>query len=175
MIIQKDYKFYAAHRNEQLADKCRNLHGHRYGLRVFFEVQRNGSYSTLFSRFDELIEPFLKRHYDHAMMIHRDDPLLPFLRDYMQQSGDQLKLNVFSAPTTVENLAYKLFCEISEFGFIIEKIEVRETDTSVVSYTRQDWQADCRNARRLSENPNGRRTSVGLKQEHSESFPVQTR
>ena len=37
MIIQKDYRFYAAHRNEELTDKCRNLHGHRYGIRCLFE------------------------------------------------------------------------------------------------------------------------------------------
>lgn len=37
MIIQKDYKFYAAHRNETLKDKCSNLHGHRYGLRCFLK------------------------------------------------------------------------------------------------------------------------------------------
>ena len=42
MIIQKQYKFYAAHRNETLQDKCRNLHGHRYGLRCHFEVERDG-------------------------------------------------------------------------------------------------------------------------------------
>ena len=39
MIIQKEYKFYAAHRNEELTDKCRNLHGHRYGVTCFFEVR----------------------------------------------------------------------------------------------------------------------------------------
>lgn len=43
MIIQKDYKFYAAHRNEELQDKCRNLHGHRYGINCFFEVERTGA------------------------------------------------------------------------------------------------------------------------------------
>lgn len=48
MIIRKEYKFYAAHRNEELEDKCRNLHGHRYGLVCHFEVERDGSISTLF-------------------------------------------------------------------------------------------------------------------------------
>ena len=50
MMIQKEYRFYAAHRNEELHDKCRNLHGHRYGMTCFFEVERTGSYSTLFWR-----------------------------------------------------------------------------------------------------------------------------
>lgn len=75
MMIRKEYKFYAAHRNEELSDKCRNLHGHRYGLRCFFEVERTGAISTLFEDFDRKIEPLLKREYDHGMLIHVNDPL----------------------------------------------------------------------------------------------------
>ncbi len=75
MIIQKEYKFYAAHRNETLMDKCSNLHGHRYGLRCFFEVERDGDISTLFGAFDEKVEPWLKALYDHGMLINIHDPL----------------------------------------------------------------------------------------------------
>ena len=68
MLIQKDYKFYAAHRNEELHDKCRNLHGHRYGVSCFF----------------------------------------------------------------------------TPMGFQLQRLEVRETDSSVVVYTREDWVRDNR-------------------------------
>lgn len=148
MIIQKDYKFYAAHRNEQLNDKCRNLHGHRYGLRCFFEVVRTGAISTLFGEFDQVIEPFLKGEYDHAMLIHIADPLYETLLGHMDRTGETLKLKVLDAPTSVENLAYQLFTEITEFGFRLHRIEVRETDTSVVSYSREDWVADSRHPER---------------------------
>ena len=83
MIIQKNYKFYAAHRNELLTDKCSNLHGHRYGLRCFFDVQRTGAISTLFA-------------------------------------------------------------EITALGFYLVRLEVQETDSSVVDYSRADWIADNR-------------------------------
>ncbi|MBM4076398.1 MAG: hypothetical protein FJ267_12255 [Planctomycetes bacterium] len=148
MIIQKDYKFYAAHRNEQLTDKCRNLHGHRYGLRCFFQVERAGAISTLFGEFDQVIEPFLKDQYDHAMLMHVDDPLYETLLGHTERTGEALKLKLFDAPTSVENLAYQLFTEITEFGFRLDRIEVRETDTSVVSYTREDWVHDCRHQAR---------------------------
>ena len=101
MIIQKSYKFYAAHRNEELNDKCRNLHGHRYGLRCFFEVERQGSISTLFGDFDAKIEPFLKREYDHAMLINVNDPLYESLCMHMQRVDDVLKLKCFQVPTSV--------------------------------------------------------------------------
>ena len=144
MIIQKQYKFYAAHRNEEIDDKCRNLHGHRYGLVCAFEVERTGSYSTLFADFDDKIEPFLKTEYDHGMLIHVKDPLFETLRHHMHRTGETLKLKQFDRPTSVENLAHLLFTEITEMGFRLKYLEVRETDTSVVVYTREDWVQDNR-------------------------------
>jgi 6-pyruvoyltetrahydropterin/6-carboxytetrahydropterin synthase len=144
MIIQKNYKFYAAHRNEELHDKCRNLHGHRYGLRCFFEVERNGAISTLFSDFDRKVEPLLKEQYDHGMLIHESDPLYETLCEHMRRTGETLKLKVFNAPTSVENLAHQLFTEITDLGFRLARLEIQETDTSVVSYTREDWIEDNR-------------------------------
>ena len=139
MIIKKKYKFHAAHRNEEIQDKCRNLHGHRYVLRCFFRVKRNGSISTLFGDFDGKIEPFLKREYDHAMLINVHDGLYEALCDYRDRSGDSLKLKRFESPTSVENLAHQLFSEISAMGFNLDRLEVQETDTSTVIYTRRDW------------------------------------
>ncbi|MFZ5828561.1 MAG: 6-pyruvoyl trahydropterin synthase family protein [Planctomycetota bacterium] len=142
MQIEKTYKFYAAHRNEELDDKCRNLHGHRYGLRCIFSVQRQGSISTLFGDFDALVEPMLRRDYDHSLLIHLRDPLYPVLLEYMSRSGDELKLKVLDGPTSVENLARQLFGEISSLGFDLDRLEVQETDTSTVVYTRADWMAE---------------------------------
>ena len=144
MIIQKSYKFYAAHRNEQLADKCSNLHGHRYGITCFFEVERTGALTTLFADFDSRIEPFLKSEYDHGMLIHPEDPLYATLMDHCERTGESLKMKLLSGPTTVENLAHQLFSEITEMGFRLNRLEVRETDSSVVEYTRDDWVEDNR-------------------------------
>jgi 6-pyruvoyltetrahydropterin/6-carboxytetrahydropterin synthase len=144
MMIQKNYKFYAAHRNEELTDKCRNLHGHRYGIRCFFDVERTGEYTTLFGDFDAKIEPFLKAEYDHCMMINVHDPLFETLSEHTVRTGEAFKLKRFTRPTTVENLAHQLFGEITEMGFRLNRIEVQETDSSTVVYTRDDWVADNR-------------------------------
>jgi len=164
MIIQKEYKFYAAHRNEELLDKCRNLHGHRYGITCFFEVERTGSLTTLFGDFDGKIEPFLKEKYDHGMLIHANDPLYESLCMHMHRTGETLKLNVFELPTTVENLAHKLFTEITEMSFRLARIEVRETDSSVVIYSREDWVADNRYLSQLTRS-SIRNVSSNLKNE----------
>ncbi|MFM7037897.1 MAG: 6-pyruvoyl trahydropterin synthase family protein [Planctomycetaceae bacterium] len=148
MLIEKQYKFYAAHRNETLQDKCSNLHGHRYGLRCVFEVERCGEISTLFGDFDARIEPWLKENYDHGMLINRHDPLYETLLGHMERTGERLRMVVFDRPTSVENLCHRLFTEITAFGFRLARIEVQETDTSTVLYTRQDWVADNREFQR---------------------------
>jgi 6-pyruvoyltetrahydropterin/6-carboxytetrahydropterin synthase len=144
MIIRKQYKFYAAHRNEELADKCRNLHGHRYAIRCFFEVERKGAISTLFEDFDSQIEPHLKAEYDHAMLINVNDSLYETLCAHAHRTGETFKLVRFGAPTSVENLAHRLFGEITDMGFRLNRLELQETDTSVIVYTRDDWIADNR-------------------------------
>ena len=142
MIIRKEYKFYAAHRNEDLHDKCSNIHGHRYGIICFFEVERTGSISTLFSDFDAKIEPYLKSNYDHAMLINVNDPLYLTLCDHMKRTGEDFRFKKFNEPTSVENLSWHLFSEITAMGFILSKIEVKETDSSVFVYSKQDWLND---------------------------------
>lgn len=144
MMIQKQYKFYAAHRNETLVDKCRNLHGHRYGILCHFEVEREGDISTLFGDFDSQIEPWLKEHYDHGMLININDPLYETLQQYMLRTGETLRLKVMNGPTSVENVCHLLFTEIIQMGFRLARLDVQETDTSVISYTREDWIADNR-------------------------------
>ena len=142
MIIRKEYKFYAAHRNEDLHDKCSNIHGHRYGIICFFEVERTGSISTLFSDFDAKIEPYLKSNYDHAMLINVNDPLYLTLCDHMKRTGEDFRFKKFNEPTSVENLSWHLFSEITAMGFILSKIQVKETDSSVFVYSKQDWLND---------------------------------
>ena len=151
MIIQKQYKFYAAHRNETLQDKCRNLHGHRYGVRCHFEVERDGDISTLFGDFDARIEPWLKEFYDHSMLINMHDPLYESLQQHMVRTGETLRLKVMDGPSSVENLCHLLFSEITQMGFRLALLEVQETDTSIIRYTREDWISDNRHfARRKS-------------------------
>jgi len=136
MKIRKSYKFYAAHRNQEIDGKCWNIHGHRYGIDVVFDVVQSpgSSISILFEDFDAKVEPFLKNHYDHALLLDRADPLAPHLQRFGEEEGRELKIKWFDAPTSAENLAAVLFDEIDGMGFDVNRIEVKETDSSVVTY-----------------------------------------
>lgn len=161
MLIRKQYKFYAAHRNETLQGKCSNLHGHRYGIFCHFEVERDGDISTLFEDFDAKIQPWLKENYDHGMLISVHDPLYETLQQHMQKTGEKLRLNVFDGPTSVENLSHKLFTEITQMGFRLALLEIQETDTSVISYSRNDWVADNRHFARSVDRTESELASAG--------------
>jgi 6-pyruvoyltetrahydropterin/6-carboxytetrahydropterin synthase len=67
----------------------------------------------------------------------------------MERTGECFRLKKFTVPTSVENLCHQLFTEITEMGFRLNRLEIRETDTSVVEYTREDWVADNRHFARL--------------------------
>ena len=139
MIISKEFKFYAAHRNEEIGGKCANLHGHRYGLVCKFEVERVNSVSTPFAEFDDHVGRLILEQYDHGMLIHLGDPLYDTLKQHEQTYGESFKLKILDGPTSVENLAHTLFTEISSLGFRLVQLEVKETDTSIVEYTLEDW------------------------------------
>ncbi|MEY2725934.1 MAG: hypothetical protein RLZZ458_1801, partial [Planctomycetota bacterium] len=61
-----------------------------------------------------------------------------------ERTGEVFRMVVFDRPTSVENLCHRLFTEITAFGFRLAQIEVQETDTSTIVYTRKDWVADNR-------------------------------
>ena len=62
----------------------------------------------------------------------------------MARTGETFRLKVMDGPTSVENLCHLLFTEITQMGFRLAVLEVQETDSSVIQYTREDWIADSR-------------------------------
>ena len=76
------------------------------------------------------------------MLININDPLYLTLCDHMKRTGEDFRFKKFNEPTSVENLAWHLFSEITAMGFILAKIEVKETDSSVFIYSKQDWLKD---------------------------------
>lgn len=143
MYIKKEYKFYYGHRNQELNDKCFRPHGHDAKLFVVFNVVREGNVTTLFNDFDKHIEPFLKNEFDHRFVIDVNDPLLPYFRKFEEDRGESLGLKVLPLASSVENVCFYLFKEITErFGFSIARIEYQETRTSTVVYDEFDFQSD---------------------------------
>jgi 6-pyruvoyltetrahydropterin/6-carboxytetrahydropterin synthase len=56
VTVTKQFRFYAAHRNEEIGGKCANIHGHRYGLTVTVAGQRSGSVTVLFEQLERWVQ-----------------------------------------------------------------------------------------------------------------------
>lgn len=144
MQIKKSFHFYAGHRNEKLKDKCFSLHGHVYRIVCVFGVERdrdNPDVSTLFSDFD-IVGEMIKEKYDHSLLISAEDPLLPTLLQFDNEQRIEQKRVVLPRATSAENLCYSLFGDIVKMRFSLQVLELAETESSTVIYTKQDWEAD---------------------------------
>lgn len=134
MLLTRKYHFYAAHRNQDLCDKCRNIHGHQYEVRVEFDLEKKSSITTLFAELDAKVKPIIDE-YDHGMLIDANDPLYTYLLKF----GETFKFKVFDAPTSVENLVEKLYFEIRHrTGLNVYAVEVDETKSSTIRFTTED-------------------------------------
>lgn len=143
MKITKEYKFYYAHRNQELDDKCQHIHGHDAKIFVTFNVQRTGAISTLFNDFDKVIEPWLKQQFDHKFAIDANDPLLPYIQQFEKDHQKTAGLNILPFATSVENVTFYLFHYITtNFGFDVDTIRYQETRTSTIEYNKADYAND---------------------------------
>lgn len=144
MQIRKTFHFHSAHRNEKLKDKCFSLHGHTYHVTCIFNVERDiasPDISTLFADFDQ-VERWVKHSWDHALLICKDDPLLPSLVNHDLETKLNQKRFIFFRPTSVENLCYELFKQVIAMGYKLAELQVQETPSSTVIYTKADFDAD---------------------------------
>jgi len=135
MIINKKYHFYSGHRNENIEDKCKNLHGHTYYITMDFdfrEFNNKTGITMLFSDIDSIVDPIIKK-LDHSLLIHEKDPLLKYLMMFTKEEKTSLKLSIFNKPTSAENLAEYIYHLVEESLPII-KITLQETTSSTVIY-----------------------------------------
>lgn len=136
--IERKYHFYAAHRNQSLAGKCRNIHGHRYGVVLVIEPGRTEAGVTmLFDDIDRLVDPILEE-YDHGLLIDINDPLYQVLTSL----DDQTKMLRLNRETSVENLAASLFAKFDSVGLPMVEVRIQETDSSILIYDKQDHERD---------------------------------
>lgn len=138
--IKRKYRFYAAHRNEMLNDKCRSLHGHQYNIEVDLKfneindgicVTQDGLKCT-FDKIDSVISPIIEA-FDHALLINKNDPLLRYFEQFEIDHKEEMKMVIFNGVTSVENLSAMLFRKIQNF-LPVGAVHVQETNSSVVTF-----------------------------------------
>jgi len=132
MRIEKEYKFYAAHRNQNLEGKCNSLHGHRYGVTVVIQPERTiAGVTMLFADIDSIVEPVIAQ-LDHSCLVDINDPLI----ESMLMAGKTFCLD---KETSAENLAEELFSILIGLGLPLVELRIKETDSTQVIYDIEDY------------------------------------
>lgn len=133
ILVEKNYHFHAAHRNEAAGAKCGRIHGHTYHVICSFAFPNWGNGITiLFQDLDSVVEPIIKKHC-HYLLLDQTDRLAQIL--------EAAKEPFLALPfaTTAENIAKYLFEQIAAANVPITKIILSETTTSKVIYEPQSF------------------------------------
>src|SRR6266404_6415860 len=103
--------------------KCRHLHGHNGKAVLTVEDSALDKLGMVmdFSSIKRVVTTWIDENLDHRMLLHRDDPVLPFLR---QQNEPVFVMDV---NPTAENIARLIFDFAASQGFPVVEVKLWET------------------------------------------------
>ena len=124
--VSKEIRFCYGHRLLNYSGKCRHLHGHNGRAVITLATASLDSLGMVadFSDIKRVVGGWIDDHLDHRMLLHKDDPALPALRE----QGEPVF--VLDVNPTAENIA-KLICDVAvRQGFPVVEVRLWETDDS---------------------------------------------
>lgn len=139
-LVETAFTFEAAHRLYNVntySNECRlNVHGHSYQVRVIIgRMELNDAGMVVdFKKLKEILHDKIEKFYDHAWILQKDDPLVPYA---MQNCA---KVIISSENPTAENMA-KEFTDIIKHELtmvdpelFVRRVSVRETENNIATY-----------------------------------------
>ena len=128
--VTREIRFCYGHRLLNYDGKCRHLHGHNGRAVITLEaaeVDRLGMVVD-FSRIKDVVQGWIDDALDHKMLLHKDDPVLPFLK----QQGEPVF--VTDVNPTAENIAKLIYDFTAKQGFPVVEVQLWETDHCFATY-----------------------------------------
>jgi 6-pyruvoyltetrahydropterin/6-carboxytetrahydropterin synthase len=128
--VTKEIAFCYGHRLLNHKGKCRHLHGHsaRAVIRLESTVLDGLGMVVDFADIGDYVKSWLSAEIDHNMLLWRQDPVLPLLRE----AGEQVY--VMDENPTAENIARLIFKHVEDGGFPVVEVAVYETESAFASY-----------------------------------------
>ena len=128
--VTKHIDFCYGHRLLNYDGKCRHLHGHNGRVEVQIEAEKLDARGMVqdFSDIKEAIKNWIDETLDHRMLLHKDDPMLPVLK----QRGELFY--VVDENPTAENIAKLIFHHARSKGLPVVEVRLWETPSSSASY-----------------------------------------
>ena len=129
--VTREITFCYGHRLLNYDGKCRHLHGHNGKAVLTLEARELDALGMVmdFSRIKRVVQTWIDENLDHRMLLHRDDPVLPFLR----QQGEPVF--VMDVNPTAENIAKLIYDFSNRQGFPVIEVRLWETESCCASYS----------------------------------------
>lgn len=128
--VTRELRFCYGHRLLNYDGKCRHLHGHNGRAIITLETQRLDPLGMVvdFSTIKKVVGGWIDTQLDHRMILHKDDPVLPFLR----AQGEPVFL--VDVNPTAENIAKLIYDYAAAQGFPVIEVRLWETEDSYAVY-----------------------------------------
>ncbi len=128
--VSREIRFCYGHRLLNYDGKCRHLHGHNGRAIIKLEAPDLDPLGMVvdFSQIKRVVGGWIDDKLDHRMILHKDDPALPFLK----QQGEPVFL--IDVNPTAENLAKLIFEYAASQGFPVVEVLLWETEDSHAVY-----------------------------------------
>lgn len=128
--VTRQIEFCYGHRLLDYAGKCRHLHGHNGLAVVTLEGKELDAQGMLvdFGEIKRTLQRWIDEELDHNMILRRDDPILPLLRD----RGE--RVYVMDDNPTAENIARLIFDKGRDAGLPIVEVVLWETPNCFATY-----------------------------------------
>ena len=135
--LVSEASFDSAHFLAQYEGKCRNIHGHRWTVKVEIfgeKLQENGSKRGMLIDFGELKSELKKLvdFYDHSLIIEKNT-MREITLNALKEDGFRI-IDVEFRPTA-ENFAKNFYDYFIEKGFFVKSISVYETPNNCAIYS----------------------------------------
>ena len=128
--VSREIDFCYGHRLLNYEGKCRNLHGHNGRAVITIESEQLDHRGMVldFSDIKKVVSTWIDDHLDHRMILHRDDPAVPFLKDLKEP------LHLIETNPTAENIARLIYEFTQSQGFPVINVQLWETPHCYASY-----------------------------------------
>jgi 6-pyruvoyltetrahydropterin/6-carboxytetrahydropterin synthase len=128
--VTREIRFCYGHRLLNYDGKCKHLHGHNGRAVIALAGARLDPLGMVvdFSRIKHAVSAWIDEHLDHKMLLHRDDPLLPVLRQHGQP------VFVMDHNPTAENIARLIYEVARAQGLPVAEVHLWETDDCFATY-----------------------------------------
>lgn len=129
--VTREIRFCYGHRLLHYDGKCRHLHGHNGRAVIALAAPSLDHLGMVvdFARIKRIVSGWIDETLDHKMLLHKDDPVLAFLRHQNEP------VYVMDVNPTAENIAKLIYDFAAGQGFPVAEVRLWETEDSFATYT----------------------------------------